>query len=75
MDSHDGADISGQITSASSDCQILLGVESIRIDHEVSVVLVYSRRLASIAAVEELGQGFLFDVRNLVHIKPGAVAG
>ena len=74
MNSHDGTDIASQVASASCDCKIFLGIEPISVDHEVPVVFVHSRSFASIAAVKEFREGLFFNMGNLVHIKPRAVA-
>lgn len=37
VDSHDRADVSGQISSAGGDRQILIRIQTIRVDHEVSI--------------------------------------
>jgi hypothetical protein len=74
MHAHDGADIAGQVPSAGRDGQIFARVETIGVDHKVAVVLVDMRRLASVAAVEELRQGLALNVVDGVHVEPGAVA-
>jgi hypothetical protein len=74
VDTHDGADITSQVSSAGCDCQIFDGVKTICVDHEVAVVLVDSWRFASIPVVEEFGHGLAFYFMDGVHIKPGAVA-
>jgi hypothetical protein len=61
MNPHDRADIAGQIASACSDCQVLCGIETICVDHEVAVILIYCWCLAAVAVVEEFGECFLFD--------------
>ena len=54
MDSHNGANISCKISSASSDSEVLGGVKAICVDHEVAVVLIDCRCFASVATIEEL---------------------
>ena len=75
MNTHDGADISGQVPSAGGNGQVLGGVQAVRVDHEVAVVTVDSRRLAAVAAVEELGQGLALAVVDVAHVEPCRVAG
>lgn len=74
MDSHDGANITSQVSTASRYCQILDGVQSVGIDHKVAIVFVDSGGFASVAVVEELGHGLAFDVVNRVHVEPGTIA-
>ena len=75
MDPHNRANIAGQVSAAGRHGQVLDGVQSVGVDHEVAVVLVHSRRLAPIPVVEKLGECLPFDAVDGVHIKPGAVAG
>lgn len=75
MNTHDSTDITGKIASTSGDSQVFDGVQPVGVDHEVSVVLVSSRGLAAIAAIEELCKGLLLNCINRVHIKPGRIAG
>lgn len=74
MNTHDGTDITSQVPSAGCDCQVLNGVETICVDHKVTVVLVDSWRFASVSVVEEFSHGLAFDFVNSVHIEPSAVA-
>lgn len=74
VDAHNGAYISSQVTSTSSDRKVFLRIEPVSIDHKVPVVFVHGRRLAPIATVEEFGKSLFLNVRNLMHIKPGTVA-
>ena len=73
MDSHNGADISCEVTPAGSDGEVFGGVETICVDHEVAVVLVDCRCFASIAAIEEFRQGLSFFFVNQAHVKPSAI--
>lgn len=70
---HNRADISSQISPAGSDRQIFYRVETVCIDHKVSIIFVYSWGLASISVIEELREGFSFDAVDLVHVEPGAI--
>jgi hypothetical protein len=71
---HDGTDITRQIATAGGDGKVLDRVQPVGVNHEITVVLVYRRGLASVPVVEELGQRFPLDVVDSVHVKPGAVA-
>ena len=75
MDAHDGADISGKVATAGGNRKVLDGVESIGVNHEISIVLVDGGSLAAVSAIKELGQGFLLYRVDDVHIKPGGIAG
>lgn len=75
MDAHDGTDIASQIPSTRSDSKVLGGAQAIRVDHKVTVILVYSRGLAAIPRVEELGERFLFYGVDFGHVEPGRVGG
>lgn len=75
MHSHDCADIAGQITPAGSDGQILYGIQSVRVDHKVSVVLVDGGRLAPVAIVEEFRERLALNAVDRIHVEPSAVAG
>ncbi len=59
MDSHDCADIASEIPPTCSYCKVFDGIQAIRVDHEVAVVLVHRRCLASVSTVKELRQRFL----------------
>lgn len=75
VDTHDGADITGEVATASGDGQVFDGVQSICVDHEITVVLVDGGGLASIPAVEELCESLSLDGVDGVHVKPRGVAG
>lgn len=75
MNAHDCADISGKVATAGRDRKVLDGVESIGVDHEISVVLVDGGGLAAVPAIEEFGQRLLLYRVDDVHIKPGGIAG
>ena len=53
MHPHDPADIPRQIPPTSRHSEIFSWIQSIRVDHEISVILVYRRRLAAIPTREE----------------------
>jgi hypothetical protein len=59
---HDGANVTGKVASAGSDGEVLDGVQSVGIDHEVAVVLVHRRSLATITVVKELGESLALDL-------------
>lgn len=61
---HNGAHIASQIPSASGDCEVLCRVQSVSVDHEITVVLVDRRCLATVAVVEEFGKRLLLNVVN-----------
>jgi hypothetical protein len=73
MNSHDCADISCQVPSACGHRQVLHWVQTVCVDHEVSVILVYGWCLASISVVEELWESLSFNGVDLVHIEPSTV--
>lgn len=75
MDTHDGANIASQVSSCCSHCQILARVESVCVDHEISIVFVDMWRFAPVAIVEEFWQSLALDIVDGVHVEPGAVAG
>lgn len=75
VDTHDGADISRKVPPTCRDSQVFGRVQAVCVDHEIAIVLVDGRGLASVTGVEELGQGLAFEVVYLMHIEPGAVAG
>ena len=74
VDSHDGTNIASKISSARSDCKIFHRVQSVGIDHEVSIIFVHGLRLAAITVVEKFRQGLLLQVVYLMHVKPSTVA-
>lgn len=74
VNAHDSANITSQIPSASRDSQILDGVKTICVDHEITIVLVDGRCFASVSVVEEFGHGLALDFVDNIHIEPGAVA-
>ena len=75
MNTHNSTDITRKVATASSNSQILDGVQSIGIDHEVSVIFVCSRRLAAVTAIEELSESLPLNWVDGVHIKPCRIAG
>lgn len=75
MDSHDSTNISGEISSTCCDCKVFGRIEAVRIDHEVTVVLVNGWCLASIAAIEEFREGPLLGLVDRMHVKPCTVTG
>jgi hypothetical protein len=75
MDAHDGADIASQIPSACRDGQVLDWIQAVGVDHEVAIVLVHGWSLTAVPAVKKFWQGFSFDVVDVAHIEPGAIAG
>lgn len=75
MNSHDGANITRKIAAACSNREVLDGVQAISVDHEVAVVLVHGRGLASVTVVEEFTHRLALNVVDGVHVEPGAVAG
>lgn len=71
---HDGADVTGKVSPTGSDGQVFDRAEAVGVDHEITVVLVDSRSLASVSVVEELGHGLTLDAVDGVHVEPGTVA-
>jgi hypothetical protein len=55
MHPHDRSHVSSQIPPTRRHRQVLGRVQSIRIDHEIPVILVDLRRLAPVLAAEKLG--------------------
>jgi hypothetical protein len=53
MDPHDSSHITSQIPPTSRNSQILSRVQPISIDHEISIILVYTRRLAPVPIGKE----------------------
>jgi hypothetical protein len=53
MNPHDSSHITGQIPPTSRNSQILSGIQPISINHEISIILVYTRRLAPVSIGEE----------------------
>jgi len=75
VDTHNGTNITRQVPSTGCNSEVLDWVQSVRVDHEVAVVLVDRWGLAPVPRVEELGKRLALDVMDGVHIEPGAVAG
>lgn len=61
MHPHDTPHITRQIPPARRDCQIFTRIQAVRVDHEISVILVYARRLAAVLVAEELWDGAALD--------------
>lgn len=74
VDAHDCAHVTSQVPATGCHSQVFDGVEAICVDHKIAVVLVNSRRLASISVVEELRHGLALDIVDGVHVEPSAVA-
>lgn len=75
MNTHYSTNITRQIPAAGGDRQILDRVQSVGVDHEVSVIFVDCRSLASVTTVEELCHCFLFQGVDRMHIEPRCVTG
>jgi hypothetical protein len=70
---HYGAHVSREVAPAGSNSKILARVEAVGVDHEVAVVLVHVRGLATVSVVEEFRQGLLLDLVDGVHVEPCTV--
>ena len=55
MNAHYRANIACEISPAGCDSKIFGGVQTVGVDHEIAIVLVYQWRLGSISIVEKLG--------------------
>lgn len=75
MNPHDSANVSGEVSPAGGDGEVLGGVEAVGVDHKVAVVLVNRRSLAPILRVEELGEGPPFEWVNDGEAEPRRVGG
>jgi len=75
MDPHDGTDITGQVPAAGGGGEILLGVQPVRVNHEVSISQVDFWSLGLVLAVKELGESPPLNGMNTIIVKPGSVAG
>jgi hypothetical protein len=73
VNAHDRAHITGQVPATGCHSQVFDGVEAICVDHKIAVVLINSRRLASVSVVEELRHGLALDIVDGVHVEPCAV--
>ena len=74
MNAHNRTNIASKIATARSDSQVFDRVQTVGVDHEIAVVLVGRRGLASVAAVEELCQSLFLDGIDGVHVEPSGVA-
>lgn len=74
MHAHDRADIASQIAAACCDGKVLVGVQSVCVDHEVTVIAVHGGSLAAVASVEELGESLALAMIDVAHIEPGCIA-
>ncbi len=70
MDTHDSAHVPSKVTAASCDSKVLDWVQSVGVDHEISIILIDSGRLAAVPSVEELCQSLLLNRMDSVHIEP-----
>jgi len=75
MDAHDRADVASKVATTGSDGKILCRTQTIGVDHKVTVVLVYGRRLGPVTRIEELWESTSLDGVDFVHVVPGSVAG
>ena len=75
MHAHDSAHITTQISPARRESEILWRIETIRVDHKVSAVLIRLRRLAPVSAIKPLRQTLLLNPVDFRHVEPHAVAG
>ena len=74
MDAHDRADVASKVATTGSDGKILCRTQTIGVDHKVTVVLVYGRRLGPVTRVEEFWESTSLDGVDFVHVVPGSVA-
>lgn len=74
MHTHNGANITSQVSAAGSDSEIFDRVQTVGVDHEIAVVFIHSRGFASVAVVEELGHGLALNLVDGIHVEPGRVA-
>src|SRR5690349_3277380 len=70
MCSHNGANISSQIPSTSSACQILGWVQSISVDHEVTISQVNFWSFRFVLSIEKFWQCSFLDNMYRIVIKP-----
>jgi len=75
MDTHDSADITCKVATASGDSQVFDRVKTVGVDHEITVVLISGWGLAAVAAIEELRESLLLNGVDGIHVKPRSVAG
>ena len=75
MNSHDGANISCKISSASSDSEVFRWIEPVGVDHEIPVIFIDRRRFTPVPIIEEFPHGLLFQCVDSMHIEPGRIAG
>lgn len=70
MHPHDRSYISRQVSSTRRHGQIFGRVQPIGVDHEIPIILVDLRRLASVLSAEEFGQGFTFEGVHGGEVEP-----
>lgn len=61
MNPHDTPHIPSQVPPTRSNSKILGGIQPVGVNHEIPVILVYTRRLAPVFAREELRDRSSFD--------------
>lgn len=64
MNANDGAHVSCKVTTTSRDGEILCRIETVGIDHEISVILVYLRCFGAIFVIEEFWECLFFNFMN-----------
>lgn len=74
MYTHDSTNVTSQVPPTRRNCEVFYWVETVGIDHEITIVFIDSRGLASISAVEELREGLLLDNVDVVHVEPCGIA-
>lgn len=67
---HNSADISGEVTATSRDSEVFNRIQSVSVDHKISVILVNGGCLAAVPTIEELCQSLLLNGVHSVHIEP-----
>ena len=75
MDTDNSTDIASQVSTAGRDGEVLGGLQTVRVNHKVAIVLVHLRGLAPVLVVEELWEGLLLDFVDASHVEPGGIRG
>ena len=73
VNSHNGTDVPGKIPPTCRYREILCRVQTVCVDHEVTIVLVDRWSFAPVSAVKELWQSLSLKLVDVVHVEPGAI--
>ncbi len=75
MESHDGADVTREMSAARCRCQIGIRVLPVEQDHKVPILLIGLGRLRGVSPVEKLWHRVFFNLMDIIEVEPVSCRG